>query len=79
MQEQQKQSSDCHPEHSKPENWYLYSFYYAPKDPNVFVAKRWGWKWGATVNFARPGAYVVLGVPMVIGLVVAVCACIYGH
>ena len=45
--------------------------YYAPEDPAVFVPKKVGI--GQTVNFARPGAWLLIGgitlVPIVISVV----------
>ncbi len=79
MQEQTKTVADCHPEHSNPANWHLGIFYFAPKDPNVVVAKRRGWQWGATVNFARPASYMLLSIPFVIGAAIVGCVAIFGQ
>ena len=74
MQDQQEQNT----EHSNPANWH-YTFYYAPKDPNVIVAKRWGWKYGATLNFARAEAYLIVLTPFVVGAAVLACVCLFGR
>ena len=74
MKDEQKQIS----EHSNPDNWH-FTFYYAPKDPNVIVAKRWGWEYGSTLNFARTGAYLLLLAPLAIGAAVIVCVLLFGR
>ena len=45
--------------HASPENWYLYVFYFAPKDPRIIVKKRIG-TLGWTLNLARPLAIPTL-------------------
>jgi uncharacterized membrane protein len=65
-------------EHSNPANWH-YTFYYAPKDPNVVVAKRWGWEYGATLNFARLESYLLLATPAIVGTAILVCVLLFGR
>lgn len=50
------------------QGWRLAGMIYVnPKDPAVFVPKRFGWGW--TLNFARPTAWFLLFLPVLIGLV----------
>jgi uncharacterized membrane protein len=51
--------------------------YYAPDDPAVFVPKRWGI--GQTLNMARPGAWLFLGVIVGLPLVIALVATVHAH
>jgi uncharacterized membrane protein len=69
-----RQTSDA--ESSNPANW-RYTFYYAPHDPNVIVPKRGGWAHGATLNFARRGAYLILLTPPSIGVAILACVLLF--
>lgn len=42
------------------DNWKFGMFYYNPDDPSLWVEKRFGI--GYSVNFARPGAWIVIGI-----------------
>jgi len=44
---------------TNPAHWKLVAFYYNPDEPRLFVPKRTGIKF--TLNFARPGAWVIIG------------------
>lgn len=46
--------------------WKAGIVYYAPDDPAVLVEKRFGWGW--TVNFARPAAWLLVGLPIALVL-----------
>lgn len=67
------------PEYAKPENWRLGFLYYNPNDPNVIVPKRWGPRWGSTLNFARAGAYGLLAIPLVLGAAICAAVILFGH
>jgi uncharacterized membrane protein len=47
-----------------PKHWKLLIFYYNPDEPRLFVAKRSGSP--LTLNFARPMAWAVVGIPLAI-------------
>jgi uncharacterized membrane protein len=49
--------------------WRWWTFYYGRNDTRLIVPKRWGWGW--TLNFARPGALLVLAVIMLCCMAVA--------
>jgi len=53
---------------SDPHHWKLLIFYYNPADPRLFVPKRTGLP--VTLNFARPAAWLLMGV-ILAGLVIA--------
>lgn len=74
MQADQKKNT----EHSNPDNWY-FTFYYAPKNPAVIVPKRWGWEYGATLNFAHAEAYLIVSLPFVIAATILACVALFGR
>jgi len=53
-----------------PDHWKLLVFYFNPESPRLFVAKRTGAP--ATLNFARPMAWVIAATPFAVGIAGAV-------
>ena len=49
-----------------PKHWKLWVFYYNPDSSRLWVAKRTGAP--MTVNFARPMAWVIAGVPFAVAI-----------
>jgi len=63
-------ASLAHPGDGMPDScWKLGLFYYNPDDAALFVEKRIGF--GYTINFARPGAWIVILIALVLPLVLA--------
>ena len=63
---------------TRPDGWrWRGMIYYAPEDPALFVPKRWGI--GQTLNFARPGAWVFLGVLTLLPLVLAAATALFSR
>ena len=63
---------------TRPDGWrWRGMIYYAPEDPALFVPKRWGI--GQTLNLARPGAWVFLGVLTLLPLVLAAATALFSR
>jgi uncharacterized membrane protein len=59
---------------TNPAHWKLGFLYYSPEQPRLLVAKRYGSPW--TLNFARPAAWAIVAIPLVImtvGAIVDLC------
>jgi uncharacterized membrane protein len=54
------------PGDTNPEHWRLFFFYYNPDDPRLFVPRRWRGTGPVTLNFARPTAWVVAAISLVV-------------
>jgi len=55
-----------------PKHWKLLIFYYNPDESHLFVAKRYGTP--ITLNFARPMAWVIVGLTFAIPIIGAMIA-----
>ncbi|MES2829854.1 MAG: DUF5808 domain-containing protein [Bacteroidota bacterium] len=55
------------------ENWFLGLLYHNPRDPNIWVEKRYGFGW--TLNFAHDISWVIMTllilVPIIVTFIIA--------
>lgn len=57
---------------SSDQGWYCFgALYYNPEDDRTIVPRRSGV--GSTVNFAQPMAYVIVGLPFLLGAAIVLC------